>query len=268
MRIPLVEYTIMKARPGVCAFTTTRRGGASTGAYASLNCTPYTGDDPECVQRNRRILMEALPVAPRLMAIPRQVHGNRVLHIGNDFLCALPSQRETLLQGIDALTTQEPGVCICISTADCIPILLYDTRHRAAAAIHAGWRGTALHIAGHAISHMHACYGTDGQDLVACIGPGISRQAFEVGDEVYEAFRREGFPMEHIASRHPATRHWHIDLPEANRHELLDFGVPSASIEVSGICTYGRHEDFFSARRLGIQSGRLLTGIMLEGEGT
>ena len=115
-------------------------------------------------------------------------------------------------------------------------------------------------IVGHVLERMRILYGTDGADVSAFIGPGISLRAFEVGDEVYETFRLAGFPMERIARRESK---WHIDLSEANRLQLLDFGVPSAAIEACGICTYIHCDDFFSARRLGIRSGRMLTGIML-----
>ena len=246
--------------PEICAFSTTRRGGVSTGTYASLNCTPYTGDAPQCVSRNQEILLAALPQHPRALVIPWQTHGTRVLPIDDAFLSANEEQRHALLQGIDALVTDRPGICLCISTADCIPILLYDKKHQAIAAVHAGWRGTVDFIVGHALEQMRTFYGTDGADVSAVIGPGISLRAFEVGDEVYEAFCQADFPMERIARRESK---WHIDLPEANRLQLLDFGVPSSAIETSGICTYTQYDDFFSARRLGVKSGRMLTGIML-----
>lgn len=79
-----------------------------------------------------------------------------------------------MLQGIDALITREPGCCICISTADCIPILLYDRKNAVIAAVHAGWRGTVNYILGHTLDKMRARYGTEGKEVIACIGPGIS----------------------------------------------------------------------------------------------
>ena len=171
-----------------------------------------------------------------------------------------------MLQGIDALITRMPGCCICISTADCIPALLYDRQRRIVAAVHAGWRGTVNRILAKTLHRMQSAYGTEGTDVIACIGPGISLDSFEVGDEVYEAFRTENFPMEYISVWKPETHKYHIDLWAANRLQLSDFGVPPRQIENAGICTYRQHEDFFSARRLGIKSGRILSGIMLNGQ--
>lgn len=262
--VPLLEYGLNRSCPGIFCFTTTRHGGVSTGSYASMNCTPYTGDDPGCVERNRERLLAALPQQPAALVIPYQTHGTRVLSIDGTFLSADAGQRHALLQGVDALTTDRPGVCLCISTADCIPILLYDRCHRAVAAIHAGWRGTVAGIVTHTLQQMCDLYGTAPGDLVAVIGPGISRSAFEVGGEVADAFARAGFPMQDIADYDSATGKYHIDLPRANQFLLASFGIPEPCVEMCGICTYTRHAEFFSARRLGIRSGRLLTGIMLE----
>ena len=104
-------------------------------------------------------------------------------------------------------------------------------------------------------------------DIKAIIAPGISIDSFEVGDEVYEAFAQAGFPMEKIAKRYPSTdgnEKWHINLWEANRLQMIDHGIKEENISIAGICTYKQHKDFFSARRLGINSGRIFTGIINE----
>lgn len=128
------------------------------------------------------------------------------------------------------------------------------------AAIHAGWRGTVARIVEKTVSVMGNQYGSQGKDLIACIGPSISLEAFEVGDEVYQAFCEAGFDMNQIARKEAK---WHIDLWEANRQQLLAYGVKPEHIEISGICTYHNNDDFFSARRQGIRSGRILSGILL-----
>lgn len=267
--IPLTEdrkmlgYELLASYLGFSCFVTTRHGGCSQGNYASLNCTPYTGDEAEAVRRNQEIVCSSLPQRPQELVIPFQTHGTKALVIDGTYLHATAEERHSMLQGIDALITREPGCCICISTADCIPILLYDRKNAVIAAVHAGWRGTVNYILGHTLDKMRARYGTEGKEVIACIGPGISLSAFEVGDEVYEAFRKNGFQMDYISEWKPATHKYHIDLWAANRLQLLDFGVPSAQVETANICTFTQYEEFFSARRMGIKSGRILSGIML-----
>ena len=147
-----------------------------------------------------------------------------------------------------------------VSTADCIPVLLYDAAHHACCAVHAGWRGTVKRIVQKAVEAMFQVYGSQPSEIQAVIGPGISLRNFEVGDEVYQQFEEAGFDMQLIARRYGK---WHIDLWEANRLTLLATGVKADRIQLSGICTYDRVDDFFSARRLGIHSGRIFTAIMM-----
>ena len=120
--------------------------------------------------------------------------------------------------------------------------------------------GVVARIVEKTVSVMDNQYGSQGKDLIACIGPSISLEAFEVGDEVYQAFCEAGFDMNQIARKEAK---WHIDLWEANRQQLLAYGVKPEHIEISGICTYHNNDDFFSARRQGIRSGRILSGILL-----
>ncbi len=259
----LLIYDLPASQGRVVAFSTTREGGCSTGAYASLNCTAYTGDNPACVERNQQLLSDMLPYPPQELVIPYQTHGTSCLTIDETYLNASAEQKQKMLQGVDALTTNHADICLCISTADCIPVLIYDQTHHAAAAIHAGWRGTVQRIVSQTLQQMQQRYGTEGKGCIACIGPGILLQAFETGDEVYEAFAAAGFPMSQLSYRHPSTQKYHLDLPAANLLQLQEFGIPIAQIEQSGICTYTQHDRFFSARRLGIKSGRILSGIML-----
>ena len=248
---------------GVCAFSTERRGGYSEGAYASFNANAYCGDDERMVRLNRDLLCESLGLETSRLIIPHQIHGARVRRIDEAFFMQTDAVKAATLEGVDAVMTDVPKVCVSVSTADCIPILIYDRVHHAVAAVHAGWRSTVLRIPEAVLQAMAGAYGTRPQDVEAAIGPGISLPSFEVGEEVYEAFRMNGFAMDYISEWKPETHKHHIDLWAANRIQLLDFGVPGEQIETSGICTYMRHEEFFSARRLGIKSGRILSGIMI-----
>ncbi len=247
----MLGYGIMKPYSNIFGFSTTRHGGCGEGAYATFNCTHYCGDRFEHVKANLENLAASLPERPRVFVIPRQTHTTNVRVITD-----IPTEEE--LQDVDAVVTHLKGFCLCVSTADCVPILIYDKAKQVMAAVHAGWRGTVGRIVEKTLEAMKSHYGTDGKDVIACIGPSISLESFEVGDEVYDAFAEAGFDMNRIARKYEK---WHLDLWEANRMQLLAHGVLPEHIEVAGICTYRCHEDFFSARRLGIKSGRILSGI-------
>ena len=249
----MLVYGILKPYTNISCFSPTRHGGCGEGAYATFNCTHYCGDRPENVKANLEILAASLPERPRVFVIPRQTHTTNV-----QVITEVPSSNE--LQEVDAVVTHLCDFCLCVSTADCVPVLLYDKVRNVVAAIHAGWRGTVGRIVEKTLETMTSYYGTEGKDVIACIGPSISLESFEVGEEVYTAFQEAGFDMSRIAKRYEK---WHLDLWEANRMQLLARGVLPENIEVSGICTYQNHGDFFSARRLGIQSGRILSGIMM-----
>lgn len=246
--------------PSVTAFSTTRHGGVSTGCHASLNVNPYCGDDGACVSENRRRLCAALGIAGDRLIMPHQTHGIESRIIGKEFMQLPQGVRTMILDGVDAVMTNERGLCIGVSTADCIPLLMHDIRHGAVCAVHAGWRGTVAGMAMKAVTDMKAAFGTRPTDLHVTIGPGISLKNFEVGDEVYNMFAEAGFNMDAISERHEK---WHINLPLCNKLALTAAGVPDSQIETCGICTYDNNEDFFSARRMGTASGRIFNGIML-----
>ena len=231
-------------------FSTTRQGGVSEGNYASFNINCYCGDRPETVAFNRRLLAEELGVEVENIIMPHQTHGTEVRFISKDFLTLPPSTRDTLLEGVDAVFTDLPMVCVGVSTADCIPIVLYDPCNHLVCAVHAGWRGTVHRIVAKSIKMMDKPYRVSPASLYAWIGPGITMNA--------------------IARRYPSDsssesdgRKWHIDLMECNRRQLVESGLKESHIYVSGICTYNNADRYFSARRLGIDSGRIYTGAVM-----
>lgn len=264
MILPKLDYYEMG--PNVTAFSTTRHGGYGTGNYAEFNINRYCGDSETNIRKNREALCSLLGISDDHLLMPHQVHLTKTARIDEALLSLTEEKRREALEGYDALMTDLRGVCIGVSTADCIPVLLYDKTHHAICAIHAGWRGTVARIVEKAIAEMKAVYGTCPEHIRAQIGPGIHLDSFEVGDEVYETFKQAGFDMPSISCRRVnAINHhekWHIDLPLCNRQQLLDSGVPSASIALSPFCTYQQSSRFFSARRLGINSGRIFTGII------
>ena len=164
--------------------------------------------------------------------------------------CVAACGRTGVLGEADALLENSPGAVVAVKTADCIPVLLADERHRAVAAVHAGWRGTAAGVVGRAIEAMACEFATEPADLRAAIGPGIGKCCYEVGPEVAERFGLSGRA--------------HIDLAEENRRQLAERGV--GRIDVAVLCTKCLAEEFHSYRRDGQRAGRLYSFVGLTGQ--
>lgn len=263
--LELLNYNLGK---GARAFSTQRNRSVESpdwrDAYASFNITHYCGDHPEHVRHCRAALCRELGISPDRLVLPRQVHGDRLLEVDESFPGWSAEKREQALDGIDAVFTRCSGICIGVSTADCVPVLLYEPSARVSAAIHAGWRGVVQDIVGKTCRHLSALPEVQMERTHAVVGPSISQQAFEVGPEVYQAFEQAHFPMEQIARFFNGK--WHIDLWAATCLQLMENGIPLSQIQVSGICTYSSADTWFSARRLGIRSGRIFTGILMQDE--
>jgi hypothetical protein len=201
-------------------------------------------------------------VLPYPVTQGHQIHGSRVAIVDRAGIT-----REEL-DGYDAFITNLPGVAIGVRTADCVPVLLYDPVKRVVAAVHAGWKGTVLHISQSAIAVMEQQYQCNPADLKAAIGPAIGPDSFQVGEEVAIRFKEAGFPMNEIWSFQgtgngkPMSGGHHIDLFRANRWLLEQAGVHTGNIQVCGIDTFTT-EAFFSARREGVQCGRIINSIRL-----
>ncbi|MDR1919385.1 MAG: peptidoglycan editing factor PgeF [Tannerellaceae bacterium] len=253
-RLKILQSPLLAEDGHILHFTTTRHGGLSQGNYASLNLGEYCGDEPDAVRQNRVILCAALGIAPASLSVPHQVHGERSLICGQ----GMPPGLEA-----DALISCEAGICVAVTTADCVPVLLYAPDRKVVAAVHAGWRGTLKQIAAQTVRRMRDELGCEPRQMLAFIAPAIGLEAFEVGEEVYEAFVAASMDRE-ISRRNGATGKMHLDLKKANYLQLTGEGLSAAHIDLSELCTYSRQADFFSARRLGTNSGRMLSGILMK----
>lgn len=206
------------------------------------------GTEPGVDARETGLQGDNIAVGADHIMIPRQTHSTNVRWV-NTF---------GEVPDTDAVITAERNLCIAVKTADCIPVLVYDVRKQLIAAIHAGWRGTVGRIVEKTLQQMDS----KAEDLWAIIGPGISLDSFEVGDEVYEQFLQAGFPMQRLAKRYPSGtgEKWHINLKDANRWLLEQNGV--RNIQVSDVDTL-TSPHFYSARRDTINTGRNINGIMI-----
>jgi hypothetical protein len=247
MNNDLMANNLLSIRPkifdpfsGLFAAQSTRHGGISPAPYHSLNLGKSTDDHPGNVVQNRLRFCATLGFHPDEMAWSKQVHGDLVREVmqpgGSD--------------GYDALATNVPGILLAVSVADCTPILVYDSRNRAVAAIHAGWRGTVAGIVAKTLIFMEQHFATQGADCFAYVGACIDECSFEVGDEVANEFAD---PFKHFDGERGK---FFVDLKKANAAQLLAFGLPEAQTEISPFCTKAQNADFFSHRNDGGVTGR------------
>ena len=248
----------------VTTFVTTRENSDdTTSPRGNFNLGLYCGDDTTIVEQNLNKLCDSLDISRKQLFYPHQIHGTEIQKIDNTFL-ALPHEEQiSRLDGVDALITDVPNIAITVTTADCVPILLYDTAQKVSATIHAGWRGTAKAITRHVLTAMQTHYGSQPQDIYAMIAPCIGIDAYEVGDEVTTALQSAGYDLSYITKKHPVTGRTHIDLATANAYLLLQQGILLEHLEVCGICTHKYSNTFYSVRALGKETGRFLTGIII-----
>ncbi len=226
------------APPRVRAMITTRAGGVSVGTYSTFNLGYSTGDDESAVNTNRARLNSLLPEAPRWL---KQVHGANVLE----------AEKVLNRPEADASVTRCPGTVCAILVADCLPLLFTDREGSVVAAAHAGWRGLAGGVVDNTVAAM-AARGAAARDVLAYIGPGIGPRAFEVGDDVYEAYTA-GDPgaaaafTRRVQDREDVKGKWLADLFILARRALERCGVDQ--VYGGGLCTYSDPARFYSYRR-------------------
>jgi YfiH family protein len=218
---------------------TTRHGGVSAAPFHSLNLTRSVGDEPAAVEENLHRVATAFGIRRDDLVSPSQRHTANVQRVG-------PGDRGSACESCDTLITSSPGVPVLLRFADCTPILIYDPTLRAFAVVHSGWRGTVKGAARAAVEALAEHYGSRPADLVAAIGPSIGPCCYEVGDDVTEAVDTAFGSGHDLATPGPAGRA-HFDLWAANRRWLEQSGV--RQIEVAGLCTACRVDEFYSHRR-------------------
>ncbi len=198
--------------------------------------------------------------------MPRQVHGTNVVVVDEGTRYDVSSELQDV--EADAVITNLPGRWIGVRTADCVPVLLYDPVLHVVAAVHAGWRGTVKHIVGLTVERMNSDYGCQPTDLLAMVGPSIGPESFEVGEEVVAAFVAAG--RQDCVLRQRFTSHGivpypkpHVDLWQSNVMDLMEAGLELERIDCTPVCTFQQHEHLFSARRQGIETGRIVSAIRI-----
>jgi YfiH family protein len=253
----------------------TRPGGVSDlDGQKVLNLSFTDWDTRENVLENRRLFQTALGAQKFPLLNLKQIHSAVIWPFA-----AAPKEP---CRG-DASLTKTPGLLLGVQTADCVPILLVDPKKRAVAAVHAGWRGTLARILEKTVGELHSNYGSKPSNLLAAIGPSIGPCCYEVGAELVTQFSsqfadaadyfdeprsgEEPNPLQWLnmmpPGHQPLPKNVHLDLPKANRSQLLAAGLLEKNIFSSGLCTACHPDVFFSYRKQGPRSGRLLSAIAL-----
>ena len=258
-----LEYLRATGLPAAHGFST-RYGGVSAGPLSSLNLGFGRGDDPDNVRENWRRFGEAVGFATADLVLTHQVHGDVVrVAAGVDRGQGFAYQPAP---DCDALVSNVPGIALAVFTADCTPVLLCDTENGAVAAVHAGWRGTALGIVKKAVETMQSAFGSDPGHIRAAIGPCIDRCCFETRSDVPEAMRAALGPGAEQAIDDGGDGTFHVDLTDLNLLWLRRAGVKD--IETCPFCTACAPERFWSHRRVGTERGSLAAVIVCpEGRG-
>ncbi len=278
IRKPSQEPVAVRAQDGICflafpaleagglvrhAFST-RIGGVSEGNYSTMNFSFSRGDDPRHVAENYRRMAAVLGVETGRMVVSWQTHTTNVRVVTEaDAGKGVVRQRD--YRDVDGLVTDVPGITLVTFYADCVPLYLVDPVHRAIGLSHSGWRGTVHRMGQVTLETMHRAYGTSPADVIACIGPSICQDCFEVGGEVVEEFAAEFAPRYHgeLFYRKENGK-YRLDLWRANEIVLAEAGVPSAQIHTTDICTRCNPGLLFSHRRCGNERGNLAAFLCLK----
>jgi YfiH family protein len=275
--LQVLRLAPFKKLPWLVHGFSTRSCGASTlNGEKILNLAFMDWDERKNVLQNRQRFQSAVGANDFILIPLKQIHSDLIHRFS-----AAPTET---CNG-DASVTITPAILLAAQTADCVPILLVDTKNRAVAAIHAGWRGTLARIAQKAVGRMHAEFGSKPADILAAIGPAIGPCCYEVGVELVTKFTAqfedgheyfdeprtgdEPNPIQWLNMRppghQPPPKNVHLDLPKANVSQLKSAGLRPANIYVSNLCTSCNTTLLFSYRKEGPISGRLMSVVGMLG---
>lgn len=243
----------------------TRLGGVSEGYLASLNLSYSRGDQPAAVAENFRRLATALDVSADRLVLAEQSHGIHVQAVGiEDGGSGVTGVYK--LADTDGLVTDQPGVILCVSVADCVPIYCYDPKRRVVGIAHAGWRGSVHGIADQLVKVMQEHFGCQPKDLQAAIGPSISAAAYEVDEAVLGVLRLNCGHIDYRSTLSEVDgkgRHARLNLWELNRLRLIAVGLAEHNVTVGGVCTFANARFLFSHRASAGRRGNQLGFIGL-----
>jgi len=219
----------------------------SEGEYKSLSLSPYRGDNIACVHKNEEILCDSLGLDVKRLSSTKQEHTDNIEIITSDNIGIGVSIHWG--KGVDAVITREKNVPVLCYSADCVPVIMYASDIEAIAAIHSGWKGTAMKIVKKTVKELIKI-GANPENIYAAIGPCIGKCCYEVSADVALQFEEKYYTAK------PDGKYM-LDLASVNSDMILSAGVPCGNVSASGICTKCHNDLFFSHRGQGGTSGTL-----------
>ena len=262
--VPYLYFPALEETGCVVNGFSTRLGGVSRGDWATMNFSFTRGDDPEAVRENYRRMAAALGVDVNRMVLSHQTHTTNVRRVTEED-AGKGVVRERDYTDVDGLITNVPGITLVTFYADCVPLYFVDPVRRAIGLSHSGWRGTVNRMGRVTVEAMGKAFGSDPKDIVACIGPSICRDCYEVGPEVAEAFEDAFEPAKHseILEEKPDGK-FLLDLWRANAIVMEEAGILPERIHMTDICTHCNPELLYSHRRTGERRGNLCAFLSLK----
>lgn len=241
----------------------TRLGGVSEGMFSSMNFSFTRGDDPAHVMENYRRMAKILETSPEQMVLSHQTHTTNIRKVTEED-AGKGVVRERDYKDVDGLITDVPELTLVTFYADCVPLYLVDPVKKAIGLSHSGWRGTVHRMGEKTLAAMEEAYGTQAEDVIACIGPSICQDCFEVGPEVVEEFQKafhESFHNRLFYQKENGK--YQLNLWLANEIIFEEAGVKKENIHTTDICTHCNPELLFSHRTTGNDRGNLAAFLKL-----
>lgn len=261
--IPMLTFPLLEETGMVSHGFSTRMGGVSQGKFATLNFTFTRGDNPDHVMENYKRMAKALKVDVSRMVLSYQTHTTNVLAV-TEADAGKGIVRERDYSDIDGLITNAAGITLVTFYADCVPLYLLDPVHRAVGLSHSGWRGTVGRMGKATIDAMTREYGSRPEDMIACIGPSICQDCYEVGEEVALCVRNAfGSACESDLLYEKGDGKYQFNLWRANEIVLTEAGIRPDHLQITDICTHCNPDYLFSHRTCGSERGNLAAFLCL-----
>lgn len=262
--VPFLEYPMLRKTGLVYHGFSTRLGGVSEGCYASMNLSFDRGDDPEAVRENFRRIGNAIGVNVEDMVMSKQTHTTNVRVVTEeDRGKGVVKERD--YTDVDGLVTDVRGICLVTSYADCVPLYFVDPVRNAIGLSHSGWRGTVGKIGKKTVELMAERFGSDSSDILACVGPSVCVDCYEVSEDVVEKVREAFAPaLWNRLFYKKDNGKYQLDLWKTNEAIFLEAGILPEHIAVTNVCTHCNSRILYSHRTQGDRRGNLCAFLALK----